>query len=118
MRINDQDLSARNNLANVLLRQGKVEQAVEHYEFVLSLNPRYAKGYNNLGAAYMMGGDLKRAAQAFAKALKIDPDNADVHFHLSRLYKSQGLEARATTEMERYEQKRQAAAEKRAETQG
>ncbi len=66
----------------------------------------------------MMGGDPKRAAQSFARALKLDPDNADVHFHLAGLYKSQGLEARAAAEMERYEQKRQAAAEKKARAQG
>ena len=118
LRINDQDLSARNNLANVLLRQGKVDEAIKHYEYTLSLNPRYAKGYNNLGAAFMMGGDLKSAAQAFARALKLDPDNPDVHFHLARLYQSQGLEARAAAEMERYEEKQQAAAEKKARAQG
>ena len=94
------------------MRQGQVDAAIRHYEFALSLNPRYAKGYNNLGAAYMMGGDLKRASRAFAKALKLDPDNADVHFHLARLYQSQGLESRAASEMKRYEQKRQAAAKK------
>ena len=112
LRINDQDLSARNNLANVLLRQGRIDEAIHHYEIVLALNPRYAQGFNNLGSAYLMNGDLQQAVQAFSKALKLAPDNADTHFNLARLYKSQGLDARAAAEMRIYNQLVQAAKEK------
>ena len=65
----------------------------------------------------MMGGDLKRASQAFAKTLKLDPQNAEVHFHLARLYNSQGLQSRAAAEMKLYEQKSQAASTKKAQAQ-
>ena len=36
--------SARNNLANILLRQGKIDAALEQYEALLLINPRYAQG--------------------------------------------------------------------------
>ena len=49
LHINDQDLSARNNLANVLLRQGRIDEAIHHYEIVLALNPRYAQGFKQSG---------------------------------------------------------------------
>ena len=92
---------------------GRYAEAVEHYEIALSLNQPalHAKGYTNLGAAYMLGGDVQRANQALAKALRLESDYADAHFHLARLYKSQGLDARAAAAMQHYEQLAQAAKE-------
>ena len=42
---------AYNNLGNVLARNGRVDEAVTHYEKALELDPENAKAHSNLGVA-------------------------------------------------------------------
>ena len=42
---------AHYNLGSVLSVQGKVPEAIAHYEQALRLNPDYAEAHNNLGSA-------------------------------------------------------------------
>jgi superkiller protein 3 len=101
--INSEDIGARSNVANILLRWGRVVEAIREYETVLTYNPRYVQAYNNLGTAYLLIGDAERAARAYQKAIEVEPDYADAHYNLSRLYFQQGLETEGQTELEIYQ---------------
>ena len=48
--------AAHNNLANVYLRQGRIEQAIEHYEKALALVPNYQEARQNLNVARTLAG--------------------------------------------------------------
>jgi tetratricopeptide (TPR) repeat protein len=50
--------SAHNNLGNVLLEQGRTEQAIECYRRAIKLDDRYARAYRNLAIAYKRLGEV------------------------------------------------------------
>ncbi|HEY2573126.1 MAG TPA: tetratricopeptide repeat protein, partial [Verrucomicrobiaceae bacterium] len=65
---------AHNNLAEVLLQKGALEEAKTHCEAALKLDPDYAEAQNNLGAAQLHLGDPREAAVHFQNAIEIKPD--------------------------------------------
>ena len=71
-------IHAINNVANVLIDQGKTAQAIERYEKVVALSTQYddkknlALGYNNLAYVYRASGNYDQAAEYLFKKIKID----------------------------------------------
>jgi tetratricopeptide (TPR) repeat protein len=62
VRLEPQSADAHYNLANVLLEQGKLEQAASHYAETLRLNPGDAKARQKLER---IASDLERAGRQF-----------------------------------------------------
>jgi Flp pilus assembly protein TadD/glutathione synthase/RimK-type ligase-like ATP-grasp enzyme len=58
------------NLANLLLRGSRYEQAREHYETALRLDPDHAQAHQGLGAALADLGERARAADHFRKGFR------------------------------------------------
>jgi tetratricopeptide (TPR) repeat protein len=73
---------AHNNLGNVLKSQGKVPEAIEHYEQALRIKPDSAEAHNNLGIALQNLGKVPEAIGHYEQALRLKPDYADVHYNL------------------------------------
>ena len=73
---------ARNNLATVLLRDGRIDQAIELYRQVLSNNPKAWRATFNLGQAYYRKGELQAAGRYFEKALFLRPEHGDTYVYL------------------------------------
>jgi protein O-mannosyl-transferase len=81
---------AHNNLGVLLLRKGKVEEAISHFRKAISLNADDAATQSNLGDAYLA---LDRADDAIAQyrtALHIKPDDATAHYNLANVLLKQG----------------------------
>ncbi|MDP7453566.1 MAG: tetratricopeptide repeat protein, partial [Arenicellales bacterium] len=74
-----------NNLAIAFAKQGRTEEAVEHYLQALRLKPDYAEAHNNLGVALVRKGDIKGAIVHFREALRINPGHIDVKNNLNRV---------------------------------
>ena len=72
------------NLANALVRKGKLDDAIEAYNEALVLDPKNYKAYNNLGSVYAMRGDIKKAREHFERSLQIEPDFVDARKNLNR----------------------------------
>ena len=70
---------AQNNVALELARQGKVAEAIEHFEQALRIKPDYALAQSNLGSSLYLHGRLAEAIEHFEEALRIDPDLAEAH---------------------------------------
>ena len=70
---------AQNNVALELARQGKVAEAIEHFEQALRIKPDYALAQSNLGSSLYLRGRLAEAIEHFEEALRIDPDLAEAH---------------------------------------
>jgi Flp pilus assembly protein TadD len=77
-----QKVRPHNNLGNALKRQGKIEEAIEHFNTALQIDPGYAKAHNNLGTALATQGKTDAAITQFGFALYINPNYAAAHSNI------------------------------------
>ena len=74
---------AHTNLGTVLLKSGKVEEAIGHYEQALQLKPDPAAEQDyNLGSALLQAGRIGDAIRHFQRALQLKPDYGEAHNNL------------------------------------
>lgn len=62
-----------NNWGNLLLKQGKIEEAGDHYARAVALAPGYAQAHNNLGITLARRGRLDEAIREYQRAVEIEP---------------------------------------------
>ncbi len=79
---NPQSWMAHHYLGSYLLRKGRLNDAVGHFERALQLNPDLAAAHSNLGVALMAQGKLPEAIGHFEQALRLQPDSAIAHYCL------------------------------------
>jgi tetratricopeptide (TPR) repeat protein len=60
-------------LGTLRFAEGKLEQAIKHYQNALKLNERSAFAHAQLGEAYCFGGDAESARKHLKKAIEFDP---------------------------------------------
>jgi tetratricopeptide (TPR) repeat protein len=70
-------------LADLLMRRGRVSEAIAHSEEALRIRPGDADAQNNLGLALLQTGDVKRAVAHLQKALEIDPGHMNAEVNLA-----------------------------------
>jgi tetratricopeptide (TPR) repeat protein len=93
----DNDI-AHNNLANVLLLQGRKDEAVAQYNEALRINPAYTAARNNLGNLLFQTGLEKEAMAQYREALRIDPSDSLTHKNLGIALFKQGHAGEATAQ--------------------
>lgn len=67
-------------LAALLADQGRVEDAVRHYEKALRIDPGYADAVDQLARLLEKQGNPDQAIGQYQATLKLEPNNQDVHF--------------------------------------
>jgi tetratricopeptide (TPR) repeat protein len=88
---------ADNNLGNVLLHQGRADEAIVHYEKVLARRSgrrdiELKETYYNLGNALLQKGQLDDAIALYRKALEFTADyTADAHNNLGNALLRKGM---------------------------
>jgi Tfp pilus assembly protein PilF len=60
--------------ADVLLREGRLDEAIRSYERAASLDPRSSTVLRSLGRTLLRAGDPVSAARAFRRAIDAEPD--------------------------------------------
>ncbi len=70
---------AHMDLGVVLTSQGRLDEAIKHYQKALEIHPGYSKCHNNLGFALLRKGQVDEAVVHYQKALEIHPDYAEFH---------------------------------------
>jgi protein O-mannosyl-transferase len=77
-----------NNLGNVFLKEGKVDEAMVQFQKSLEIDSNNAEAHNNLGMGHLKKGQMDEAMAEFQQAVAIYPDFGDAHNNLGwALYK-------------------------------
>jgi len=87
LRIQPRYAEARNNLAVILMKEGRVAEAEVEFRKALKHKPDLAEAHSNLGAALICQEKFQEAAAHFARALELKPGYAVAKENLARLVK-------------------------------
>jgi tetratricopeptide (TPR) repeat protein len=83
------------NLADILVKQGRLDEAAAEYRLDLQLLPTSEEGIGNLANVLLMQGHTAEAIDEYQKLLAIDPDSFEGHGNLSTALLSEGQIDRA-----------------------
>lgn len=84
------DYVAHYNLAAVLQAEGRLEEAIKHYEQALKARRDDATAENSLGTALQLEGKLEEAAVHYRLALSLRAGYSDAHYNLGNVLLAQG----------------------------
>jgi len=92
-----QNVSAHNNLAVCLKRQGNNKAALEEFKRAIENNPTRCELFNNLAHSYIAAGQYDLAVEALYRALRLNPDFAEAHRNLGHVLALKGDNDAAVT---------------------
>ena len=75
-------INAHENVASVLIRQGRHTEARRELEAAIALNPKSSIAYNSLGSLMMLSNENDKAATYLQRALELDPKNRGAQINL------------------------------------
>jgi hypothetical protein len=81
---------AHNNLGLALLNEGKIEEAINHYNKAVSMKNDDADIYYNRGLAYLKRHKYQPAIEDFNKAVELKPDYILAYNNRAAIYFNQG----------------------------
>ena len=90
IRVTGDNLSIQNSLGLTLMGEGKVEEAISHYNEALRIAPDYVQAHNSLGNALIAKGKTDAATAHYQEALRINPDYAEAHNNFGIVLAKQG----------------------------
>ena len=73
------------NLANLRLRQGRVDEAIAALQHAIALDPRFSDAYVNLADVYRQQQNDAQAEAVLRRGLLLSPRDADLHHALGLL---------------------------------
>jgi len=81
---------AHYNLGCVLVTQGKINEAADHFAEVVRILPTFADARSDLGQALVRQGKIEDAIASFHQALRYNPNFRQAHFGLASVLTEQG----------------------------
>jgi protein O-mannosyl-transferase len=69
------NVRAHYNLATALTTNGKLNEAVTHFNRTIELDPKHVEAHRNLGSVLAAQGKIEEGIEHFRSALEIDPDH-------------------------------------------
>jgi tetratricopeptide (TPR) repeat protein len=76
-----------NSVGYALLRQNKVNEAIELFTFMVEEFPQSANAWDSRGEAYMKAGNKELAIENYKKSLELNPDNDNAKRMIEQLQK-------------------------------
>jgi len=74
---------AHTSIADLLLRRGRIDEAISHSREALRIRPNNSDAHNNLALALLHTGNVQEALVHFEKSLEIQPDNMNAQCNLA-----------------------------------
>ncbi len=90
LQVNPRSALAHNNMGFTLAEQGRLEEAIAHYQQALQMRPDFAYTHNNFGLALAHQGNLEAAIAAYTQAIRLRPDYVNAHNNLGLALVRQG----------------------------
>jgi Flp pilus assembly protein TadD len=84
-------------IANSLVSQGKLDEAIYHYSQAIRIIPDYTDALSDLGAVLQKEGRIDEAISYYRRTLKINPSVTRVHLNLAAALADKGSFAEAVT---------------------
>jgi len=81
---------AHNNLGLDYSRQGRLDEALSHYQKAVMIDPGYVEAHSNLGILYHSQGKFNEALSCYAQALSIDPHYVEAENNRGLTYFAMG----------------------------
>jgi len=69
-------------LGVALGREGRVQEAITHFEQALRIRPSYAQAHNNWGNTLLLAGNVQDAIGHYEQAVRLRPDYVEAHNNL------------------------------------
>ena len=85
LRLDPTSPEAFNNLGNIQMLRGLINEAIESYSIGLQISPQIALLHNNIGEALMRAWRLKDAEFHFRKAVNLNPGDERASLNYSRV---------------------------------
>jgi tetratricopeptide (TPR) repeat protein len=76
-------------LANFYIAEGKINEAIEEYEKVLSIQPGFTDAMNNLALLYVGRGQHEKALPLYMKLIELEPESYVPYYNLACMYARQ-----------------------------
>lgn len=92
---------AHYNLGNALQREGKLSDAITHYEAALRIAPGFGAAHDNLGLALMDMGRNADAMKHFREAVRLNGRSANARNNLGQALLAQGRVEEATRHLKK-----------------
>jgi tetratricopeptide (TPR) repeat protein len=91
------------DLATMLIRNDRVEEARPYLLGALKLNPNNAKSHLQMAVVLEKTGDLPGALQELQRTASLDPTKADAHYRAARIYQRLGNKDLADKEFAQFQ---------------
>lgn len=79
-----------NNLGTFLEAAGRQDEALQHFNQAIALQPDFAKAHNNIGNVYQRQGEILKAKSSYQEALRLDSNLPVTHSNLGHIFKDLG----------------------------
>jgi len=80
-----------NTVANYLVREGRIHEALNHYNEAIRISPSSAEVYTNRGNVYSSMGRYQRAIEDYNETIRLKPDYADAYNNRGNACAGMGL---------------------------
>jgi len=84
------NVRAHFTLGNLLLREGRAEEAMNEYAEALRLEPRHAEAHNGLGNALVRLGRVDEAIAEYGRAAALEPEFVEARYNLGNALAQSG----------------------------
>eukprot|EP00742_Colponemidia_sp_Colp-10_P011848 GILJ01013226.1.p1 GENE.GILJ01013226.1~~GILJ01013226.1.p1 ORF type:complete len:700 (-),score=91.85 GILJ01013226.1:133-2187(-) len=78
------------HLGNMMFREGKLDDAINHYAEAIRLDPRHTNAFVNLGNCLKDKGMLDQAIQYYEQVLQVDPNHVLAHINFGNAMQAKG----------------------------
>ena len=106
VRVSPESAFAQNNLGQILLAEGNLEEGLRHLKTAVALRPDMAFAHAGLGLAHWRRGDLPQASAAFQAAARLRPQDPRILADLAAALAAQGRWPEAVEVLRRLEELR------------
>lgn len=87
---NPDDIEAYFNLGDICFYLQNYDEALDYYEAILDIDPKYKPAYNMIGYCYARKGDVSNAIAALDQYQQMAPDEPNPFDSMGELYFNQG----------------------------